>query len=163
MTFPARAGDQSVTEFRATTSESISSADRLQLDDISASVGSDDITPDLTTAEKVVTLAPKACRWPYGDPEHSDFRFCGDPVVAPPYCELHRGMAHVTPRIGGGHDARSGLVAHERRPRPQQVSEAQRQRLYVLRRLLWRARKQAANSCTAFPALPDHVREHRSC
>jgi GcrA cell cycle regulator len=125
-------------------------------------VGSDDITPDLTTAEKVVTLAPKACRWPYGDPEHPDFRFCGSPVVAPPYCEHHHAMAYITPRIGGGdHDAHGGLVVHERRPRPQPVSEAQRQRLFVLRRLLWRARKQAANS-TAF-ALPDHVREHRPC
>jgi hypothetical protein len=40
--------------------------------------------PDLTTAEKVCALAPKACRWPYGDPEHSDFRFCDNPVVEKP-------------------------------------------------------------------------------
>src|SRR5262245_40948027 len=31
----------------------------------------------LTTAEKVIALAPEACRWPYGDPGRSDFHFCG--------------------------------------------------------------------------------------
>jgi len=47
----------------------------------------------LTTAEKVFALTPKACRWPYGDPGHPDFRFCGSPVVAKPYCEHHRTVA----------------------------------------------------------------------
>jgi hypothetical protein len=44
-------------------------------------------------AEKVVALGPEACRWPYGDPRHPDFHFCGSPVGAKPYCERHRIMA----------------------------------------------------------------------
>src|SRR5262249_55412237 len=39
--------------------------------------------PGLTTAEKVCALTLDACRWPCGDPRHSDFRFCSNPVVAP--------------------------------------------------------------------------------
>src|SRR6516162_9476994 len=66
---------------------------------------------DLTTAEKVIALAPGACRWPCGDPGHPDFHFCGDPVAKRPYCEHHRTMAYMAPRTGGGHSARIRLVA----------------------------------------------------
>src|SRR5262245_22468759 len=65
----------------------------------------------LTTAEKVYALAPKACRWPCGDPGHPDFHFCGDPVAKRPYCEHHRTMAYMAPRTGGEHGARIRLVA----------------------------------------------------
>jgi hypothetical protein len=47
----------------------------------------------LSTAEKVIALAPGACRWPCGDPRHSDFHFCGNPVAEKPYCDHHRAMA----------------------------------------------------------------------
>src|SRR5262249_58752565 len=40
-------------------------------------------------AAAVVALSPKSCRFPIGDPQDRDFRFCDDPVVAPPYCERH--------------------------------------------------------------------------
>jgi hypothetical protein len=50
-----------------------------------------------TTAEKVAALTATSCRWPCGDPLHSDFRFCGSPVTAPPYCEEHRGVAYLAP------------------------------------------------------------------
>lgn len=37
------------------------------------------------------------CRWPKGDPRHSDFRFCGAPRVSgherTPYCKEHTTMA----------------------------------------------------------------------
>ena len=66
---------------------------------------------DLTTAEKVIALAPGACRWPCGDPGHPDFHFCGDPVAKRPYCEHHRTMAYMAPRTGAGHGARIRLVA----------------------------------------------------
>src|SRR5262249_51841679 len=58
----------------------------------------------LTTAEKVYALAPKACRWPYGDPRHPDFHFCGNPVAEKPYCERHRALASRTavPAISKG-------------------------------------------------------------
>ena len=59
-----------------------------------------------TVAQKVYALEPGTCRWPLGDPQHPDFRFCGSPTVAPPYCNEHRIAAHMTPRpqqapIGG--------------------------------------------------------------
>src|SRR5262245_21672240 len=34
----------------------------------------------LTTAEKVIALAPGACRWPCGDPRDRDFCFCSTPL-----------------------------------------------------------------------------------
>ena len=52
---------------------------------------------ELTTAEKVAALTARACRWPCGDPQHSDFHFCGGAVVAPPYCEEHRAVAYLEP------------------------------------------------------------------
>jgi len=64
-----------------------------------------------TTAEKVYALAPKACRWPCGDPGHSDFYFCGDPVAEKSYCKHHHALAYMAPRTGGGHGARIRLVA----------------------------------------------------
>src|SRR5262249_2186360 len=39
----------------------------------------------LTTAEKV--YAASGCRWPYGDPRHDDFCFCGAVTKKGPYCE----------------------------------------------------------------------------
>src|SRR5262252_7024419 len=55
----------------------------------------------LTTAEKVLALAPGVCRWPYGDPRDPDFHFCcGASVVAEPYCEHHRALAYLAPRTG---------------------------------------------------------------
>ena len=71
--------------------------------------------PGLTTAEKVCALASGDCRWPAGDPARPDFHFCGSPVVAGPYCERHRTMAHAAPPTRQG--ARGGpalkmLVGH---------------------------------------------------
>ena len=59
-----------------------------------------------TVAQKVYALEPGTCRWPLGDPQHPDFRFCGSPTVAPPYCNEHRIAAHMPLRpqqapIGG--------------------------------------------------------------
>jgi hypothetical protein len=69
--------------------------------------------PGPTTAEKVVGLGPGACRWPYGDPEHPDFHFCGRPMAdKPPYCEHHHAQAHAAPQTGSGHGAPIGLVTH---------------------------------------------------
>ena len=46
-----------------------------------------------------VRLAPvgkAVCNWPYGDPQHDDFHFCGA-VAAPgkPYCAEHCGRAYA--------------------------------------------------------------------
>jgi hypothetical protein len=70
-------------------------ADSTIADSISADSTSADSGP--TTAEKVFALAPGACRWPYGDPGHSDFHFCGDLVAQRPYCGRHRALAYVAP------------------------------------------------------------------
>ena len=59
----------------------------------------------LTTAEKVCALAPGTCRWPCGDPRHSDFYFCGDPIAEKSYCKHHHALAHMAPRTDGGHGA----------------------------------------------------------
>jgi hypothetical protein len=50
--------------------------------------------PAQTTAEKVLALAPGACRWPSGDPDRPDFHFCGGPAADGPYCDHHRSMAY---------------------------------------------------------------------
>jgi len=65
-----------------------------------------------TTAEKIIALAPGACRWPSGDPRHSaGFRFCGDPIAKGSYCGHHHVMAHMAPPTGGGHGAPIRLAA----------------------------------------------------
>ena len=53
-----------------------------------------------TVAQKVYALEPGTCRWPLGDPQRPDFRFCGSPTVAPPYCNEHRIAAHMTAPVG---------------------------------------------------------------
>src|SRR5262245_44397070 len=57
------------------------------------------VTPansNLTVAEKVLALAPRACRWPCGNLEHPDFHFCGSSSVkGSSYCEHHHVLAHM--------------------------------------------------------------------
>lgn len=44
-------------------------------------------------------LSDKTCKWPIGDPQHADFRFCGHgPRDGSPYCEYHDRMAYVPDR-----------------------------------------------------------------
>jgi len=69
--------------------------------------------PGLTTAEKVIALALGACRWPGGDPRHSDFYFCGDPVAEKSYCKHHHALAYMAPRTGGGHGALAAQWGHQ--------------------------------------------------
>ncbi len=43
----------------------------------------------------LMELKPRMCRWPCGDPKHSDFGFCGDNAMAGlPYCEDHAKVAY---------------------------------------------------------------------
>ncbi len=49
-------------------------------------------TPTFTLAE----MSSQSCRWPSGDPQHADFRFCGHKVQeGKPYCVEHCGVAYV--------------------------------------------------------------------
>jgi GcrA cell cycle regulator len=80
----------------------------------------DPVIVELSLAEKVAALTSRVCHWPYGDPQHSDFHFCGSPVTALPYCEVHRAQAYLAtppPR----------LVRRRRRLRP----------LYTSARIAW--------------------------
>jgi hypothetical protein len=61
-----------------------------------------DLSP---AAAAIVALGPGCC-WPEGDPARPGFRFCNDPVTAPPYCARHRKQAYRAPRTGSGHGVR---------------------------------------------------------
>jgi GcrA cell cycle regulator len=42
----------------------------------------------------IVELKESMCRWPLGDPATSEFRYCGSPTAAGPYCGYHGGLAY---------------------------------------------------------------------
>jgi len=47
----------------------------------------------------IQTLTESCCRWPIGDPQMSDFHFCGKKKVAGlPYCEVHARRAFQPPQ-----------------------------------------------------------------
>ena len=46
-------------------------------------------------ADALEALPANACKWPIGEPNSPDFRFCGAPRGNhPSYCECHAGLAH---------------------------------------------------------------------
>lgn len=48
----------------------------------------------------IQTLTECSCRWPIGDPQMSDFHFCGKNKVAGlPYCEFHARRAFQPPQV----------------------------------------------------------------
>ena len=45
----------------------------------------------------IVNLEPAMCKWPVGDPQHTDFHFCGNARHDDaPYCEFHCEVAYAT-------------------------------------------------------------------
>ncbi len=55
----------------------------------------------LAERKSIQTLTECSCRWPIGDPQLSDFHFCGrSKVVGLPYCETHarRAFQPAAPR-----------------------------------------------------------------
>ena len=42
----------------------------------------------------IVELKEAMCRWPLGDPASSEFRYCGSPAPAGPYCAYHGALAY---------------------------------------------------------------------
>jgi GcrA cell cycle regulator len=42
----------------------------------------------------IVELKEAMCRWPLGDPTSAEFRYCGSPTHAGPYCRYHGGLAY---------------------------------------------------------------------
>jgi len=50
------------------------------------------LIPTFTLAD----MSSRSCRWPSGDPQHADFRFCGHTVKeGKPYCAEHCDIAYV--------------------------------------------------------------------
>lgn len=41
---------------------------------------SNDLGPDPAHAKSIIDVAPRQCRWPYGEPSEEAFRFCGIPT-----------------------------------------------------------------------------------
>src|SRR5262249_30800687 len=63
--------------------------------------------PALTAAAaQLLALGSRSCRWPLGDPQHPDFRFCSRPIVAGSYCARHYGEAHMVRSLS---EARPGF------------------------------------------------------
>jgi GcrA cell cycle regulator len=53
----------------------------------------------LNERKSIQTLTEISCRWPIGDPQHSDFHFCGrKKVTGLPYCEFHARRAFQPPQ-----------------------------------------------------------------
>jgi GcrA cell cycle regulator len=47
----------------------------------------------------IQTLTETCCRWPIGDPQHSDFHFCGKKkITGLPYCDVHARRAFQPPQ-----------------------------------------------------------------
>jgi hypothetical protein len=46
-----------------------------------------------------LTLTNDTCRWPLGDPAHSDFHYCGElPLIGQPYCDKHDAQSYQSAR-----------------------------------------------------------------
>jgi len=57
--------------------------------------------PDLPTGGlTILTVRRGQCRWPYGDPAHAGFSFCGRPVARGAFCVGHAEMGYRTPPGG---------------------------------------------------------------
>lgn len=54
--------------------------------------------PDAIDGHPVMRLKESSCRWPLGDPQKPDFRFCcADRLGAYPYCAEHAAMSYLPP------------------------------------------------------------------
>ena len=55
----------------------------------------------LRLALRKLNWSRSKCAWPTGDPKHTDFSFCGKPILAgKPYCPDHCAEAFTTSRDG---------------------------------------------------------------
>lgn len=48
----------------------------------------------------MLTVGPRACRWPFGDPLASGFSLCGRPCCRGAYCAPHGARAYRRPEAG---------------------------------------------------------------
>jgi hypothetical protein len=68
-----------------------------------------DLAP--TTAERVFALGAGMCRWPFGSPGATNFRFCSDPIAAGSYCKRHCAEAYMVRSTRHGRPASFRLSA----------------------------------------------------
>ncbi len=55
----------------------------------------------LRLALRKLNWSRSKCAWPSGDPKHTDFNFCGQPILTgKPYCAAHCAEAFTTSRDG---------------------------------------------------------------
>jgi GcrA cell cycle regulator len=60
---------------------------------------SEELEIPLNERRSIQTLTESSCRWPIGDPQQSDFHFCGrKKVLGLPYCEFHARRAFQPPQ-----------------------------------------------------------------
>lgn len=55
-------------------------------------------------AVTMMQVGARHCRWPHGDPEGPDFRFCGRPRAQGAYCAAHAARAYAPVPPDQGHD-----------------------------------------------------------
>ena len=59
----------------------------------------EEIVIPIAERKTIQTLGDRDCRWPIGDPQHSDFHFCGrKKVLGLSYCEVHARRAYRPPQ-----------------------------------------------------------------
>ena len=55
----------------------------------------EDVVVPMAERITLMELRESTCRWPFGDPSSSEFRFCGaSSPVGTPYCEFHSKLAY---------------------------------------------------------------------
>jgi len=55
-----------------------------------------DVKKKLPPIFTLADMSSRSCRWPSGDPQQADFRFCGHTAIeGKPYCAEHCGIAYV--------------------------------------------------------------------
>ena len=55
----------------------------------------EDVVVPMSERITIMELRESTCRWPFGDPSSSDFRFCGgSSPVGTPYCAFHAKIAY---------------------------------------------------------------------
>lgn len=78
----------------------------------------DDLAIPIEQRKTLLELNENTCRWPVGDPQASDFFFCGAaPKAGSPYCSCHHRIAYHAPVVrqrGRGQQNRSDAIRHWR-------------------------------------------------
>lgn len=55
----------------------------------------EEIVVPIALRTSILNLTDQTCKWPIGDPQDTDFHFCGHkPREASPYCEYHSRLAY---------------------------------------------------------------------